>query len=96
MSHRNDGPRGGITYRQAGAAIVLWAVTAGICNLLGGCGTVEGLGRDIQTSSNMVRGWWRDRAMGTGHRAMGTDPEPLDLDARIVDGDTRPFEGGER
>lgn len=89
MSHRNDGPQGGITYRQAGAAIVLWAVTAGICNLLGGCGTVEGLGRDLQISSNMVRQWWDGKS---GHKASGTrhQPEPLELDARIVE------EGGER
>lgn len=69
MSHRNGR---GITYRQAAGAMVLWAVTAGICNLLGGCGTVEGLGRDIAASSRMVQEWW-----GKG------DQEPLMLEASI-------------
>lgn len=69
MSHRNGR---GITYRQCVGAVVLWAVTAGACNLLGGCGTVEGLGRDLATSSRMVRDWW-----GKG------DAEPLLLEASI-------------
>ena len=73
MSHRNGR---GITYRQAAAGAVLWAITAGICNLLGGCGTIEGVGRDIQASSRMVREWW-----GREQR------EPLQLEASIEGGD---------
>lgn len=76
MSHRNDGPRGGITYRQCGAAAILWALTAGVCNLLGGCGTIEGVGRDIQASSRMVREWWAREQR-----------EPLQLEASIEGGD---------
>ncbi len=68
MSHRNGR---GITYRQCAGAALLWAITAGVCNLMGGCGTVEGLGRDIATSSRMVREWW------------GSDREPLMLEASI-------------
>lgn len=41
-----------------------------------GCSTVEGMGRDLQSSSRMVRDWWnRDKSK----------PEPMYMDAAIVE-----------
>ena len=91
MSHRNGRPRGGITYRQAGAAGILWALTAGICNLLGGCGTIEGVGRDLQTSSRMVRQWWsgREGAKVSGVEVSRGDRDPFEMEVSLGEGGGR-------
>jgi predicted small secreted protein len=43
----------GITYRTAIVGVATWAVTAAVCSRLGGCGTIDGLGRDIQDSARI-------------------------------------------
>ena len=43
-------------------AIFAGLILAGFLFLPGGCSTVEGMGKDIQASSRIVREWWnRDK-----------------------------------
>ena len=44
--------------RPGSLAIVCGLVLAGFLFLPGGCSTVEGMGKDIQASSRIVREWW--------------------------------------
>jgi predicted small secreted protein len=52
---RKDSVSTGITWRHIVWTVAIWASTAAVCSRLGGCGTIDGLGRDLSRSSDIAQ-----------------------------------------